>query len=299
MRFPNCSTSAVCRCVLLLCIALGIIVLSTSGQESIPSKMNCDSVPLAVKLYENGDTGKAIELFKQILKACPNNTEALYYLGLSYKKNGYLGGMRDAFTRLVQLQNETRSEVYADLAYAYTVKNAEHARTALTYAERAKELGVKPSVNFYWAIAETNWRIGKPEIAIEEANKALELDASYVNAYLTKYVALRSLGRYSEAASTLAQMLKLPEQTYSVWKDEAASSKRMALDGAKTADGEMQVFTGKEVTTKAAVTGKPEPSYTERARQADTSGRVTLRVVLGADGLIKDVLITIPSPIKG
>jgi TonB family protein len=50
-------------------------------------------------------------------------------------------------------------------------------------------------------------------------------------------------------------------------------------------------FTGKEVSTKAVVISKPEPSYTEAARKYQITGTVVLRCVFGADGLVKHLLV--------
>ena len=277
--------------LLLLCIVWVVMIANASGQISFPSKINCDSVPFAVKLYENGDTDKAIELFNQILKACPNNTEALYYLGLSYKKNGYLGGMRDAFTRLTQLQNETRGEVYADLAYAYAFKDG---KTALGYATQALELGAPPSANLCWAIAESNRVPGNYEVSVKNADLAIAQDKNYTDAYITKYFALRGLAKFNEAASVLEAMLKLPGQESSVWRDELAYLRKFEtpeIAPTVAVAAKDPTYTAKEVSKKPVVYSKPEPRYTEPARRADLTGTTMLRVLLTAQGIVADTHI--------
>jgi TonB family protein len=52
-----------------------------------------------------------------------------------------------------------------------------------------------------------------------------------------------------------------------------------------------QVFRQAEVTTKALITYKPEPGFTERARQENVAGVIRLRAVLAADGRVKHILV--------
>ena len=50
-------------------------------------------------------------------------------------------------------------------------------------------------------------------------------------------------------------------------------------------------FTGQEVTRRAVITFKPEPQFTEEARRFAVSGLVKLRVLLGADGQVGQILV--------
>ncbi|HVG38775.1 MAG TPA: energy transducer TonB [Pyrinomonadaceae bacterium] len=49
------------------------------------------------------------------------------------------------------------------------------------------------------------------------------------------------------------------------------------------------VFAAKDVSTKASITFKPEPSYTEEARKNNITGTVVLRAVLGANGKVSGI----------
>ena len=53
-----------------------------------------------------------------------------------------------------------------------------------------------------------------------------------------------------------------------------------------------QVFSNKEVTTKAKITSRPMAKYTSDARRRAVEGNVVIRVVLGADGKVSAVRIT-------
>jgi TonB family protein len=51
------------------------------------------------------------------------------------------------------------------------------------------------------------------------------------------------------------------------------------------------VFSGREVTTKARVVAKPEPSYTESARKYAVQGTVVLRCVFSSSGEVKNLKV--------
>lgn len=57
-----------------------------------------------------------------------------------------------------------------------------------------------------------------------------------------------------------------------------------------------QVYSGKQVTSKARVTAKPEPQYTEQARNQQTTGTVVLRCVFAADRTVKYLLVVVGLP---
>lgn len=52
-----------------------------------------------------------------------------------------------------------------------------------------------------------------------------------------------------------------------------------------------RIFTGREVDTKARLTGKPEPPYTEEARKQWISGTVVLRAVFSAKGKVVNIRV--------
>ncbi|HJR06341.1 MAG TPA: energy transducer TonB [Pyrinomonadaceae bacterium] len=50
-----------------------------------------------------------------------------------------------------------------------------------------------------------------------------------------------------------------------------------------------RIFTTREVTQRASITGKPEPSYTESARKFGVTGAVRVRAILAASGKVTQV----------
>jgi TonB family protein len=55
--------------------------------------------------------------------------------------------------------------------------------------------------------------------------------------------------------------------------------------------GARTTFSAQEVTVKARVLTKQEPSYTERARRNEVSGTVILRAIFTADGQVKHIFV--------
>lgn len=53
---------------------------------------------------------------------------------------------------------------------------------------------------------------------------------------------------------------------------------------------ESEVFTSKDVTRKAHINYKPEPLYTPEARRNNVTGTVRLRLVLAADGAVRNIV---------
>jgi TonB family protein len=66
-------------------------------------------------------------------------------------------------------------------------------------------------------------------------------------------------------------------------KDEA---KDRSADGAR-ASGD-RPLTGNEVVERAVIRSKPDPAYPREARRYRVQGEVKLRIVLGADGKVRD-----------
>jgi TonB family protein len=57
-----------------------------------------------------------------------------------------------------------------------------------------------------------------------------------------------------------------------------------------------KVVSSADVTTKLRILAKPEPQYTEEARQHQTTGAVVLRAILGRDGKVHAILPVNPLP---
>ena len=58
----------------------------------------------------------------------------------------------------------------------------------------------------------------------------------------------------------------------------------------------LTIYKSKEVTTKARVLAKPEPTYTEEARRHGTTGTVVLRLIFAEDGTVRAIFPLVRLP---
>jgi TonB family protein len=65
---------------------------------------------------------------------------------------------------------------------------------------------------------------------------------------------------------------------------------------AEESDAQSETLTSRDVDQRVVVVTKPEPSYSESARQARTTGTVVLRVVFSANGGITKITVVTGLP---
>lgn len=88
-----------------------------------------------------------------------------------------------------------------------------------------------------------------------------------------------------------------PAPDSQIKKDAQAEATYQCLDTGKIADGATasadteEIFSSKDLTTKAQILSKPEAVYTREARRNGTSGKVTLRVVLSSTARVTSVKV--------
>ena len=131
-------------------------------------------------------------------------------------------------------------------------------------------------------------RLGK----IDDARKAHEKAAKIGDTDLTvslDRLALPAKPELADAADSAEQYLalspKLSKKKSQEWRDRADILRFFAT---QTAAG-LEIYSGKQVTTKARVISKPEPTYTEDARKNQVTGTVVLRAVFAADGTVRAI----------
>ncbi|MCA1564272.1 MAG: energy transducer TonB [Acidobacteria bacterium] len=77
----------------------------------------------------------------------------------------------------------------------------------------------------------------------------------------------------------------------SVGPGKSAGQSPDAGRGTRQATDYTRVFSVKEVRQRAVINAKPEPLYTEWARRFQISGKVRLRLVLGASGKVEGIIV--------
>ena len=101
--------------------------------------------------------------------------------------------------------------------------------------------------------------------------------------------------RYQDALEAVEAYLQLTPKDAEFWRWQAENL-RFYSTHIDPRDGPHDIYAPREVTTRAVILSKPLPSYTEEARRRGTSGRITLRLVLAADGTVQHILVLKPLP---
>jgi TonB family protein len=277
---------------LILCVSgfgTGAIAQQSATEASFERDRGID-------FYKQGRTGEAIRILSEVVKKHSDDADAWYFLGLAYYSDSAISPARVAFEHLLSLRPDS-ADANAKLAYALILANELERATAT--ARQAIELGDQ-SAEPHYAIAEASFRAGEYPKAIEEAQKALKLNADFGPALITKSLVHSSLKQYAEAAVNLEKFLAINpgEPDADVWRDQL---ERLRNFGRQTGSAigsagvskptEDLALSGREVTTKARVLDKPEPSYTEAARKAGVTGTVVLKCVFSSSGEVKDLAV--------
>jgi TonB family protein len=247
-----------------------------------------------IDAFRQGDNPKAIKILKAAVKRNRDDSEGWYYLALAYDKTGEFGNARPALEEVVRLRPEL-AEAHRRLSFALIL--AGQTELAVAEARRAIDLGDN-NIEPHYVIAEASLRAGDAEKALAEANQALRVQ-NYALALVTKSLALASLKRYGEAATTLSSVVlanagdpdtEIWQEQIDRWRGWANSSISAATPTTPAETKPMaEVFTGRDVSQKLRVLDKPEPTYSEAARRAGVEGTVIIRAVFGYDGQVRSI----------
>ena len=98
-----------------------------------------------------------------------------------------------------------------------------------------------------------------------------------------------TLARLDSALDSVEHYVALTPKPSSEWRtrlDNLRKDKEYYEKAPETG-----IFSAKDVTTKARIVSKPEPAYTEEARQHDEVGTVILRAVFAFDGTVRNIVV--------
>jgi TonB family protein len=267
-----------------------ILSLSLVVKAQGPVDPRAQNTARGIQLYQQGDMIGAAKVLQEVVKKHPDDADAWYYLGLAYNSEGSIGAARPAFEQLLRLRPDS-ADATAKLAYALILAN--QPERAIATANHAIELGDQ-SPEPHYAIAEASFRLGASEKAVEEAENALRIKPDFVLALITKSLAHYSLKQYSDAAASLERFLTVRPDSgdANAWRGQLEELRqRAAQPPTEKPASETPNFTGRDVTQKARVLSKPEPTYTEPARKAGVTGTVVLRVIFASDGEVKHIFV--------
>lgn len=290
-----------------------------------PQSSNSKEQELGIASYKSGDTPEAIKQLEKAVKKNSADVESWYYLGLARLRKSDYKNARKALEKATKLSPQ-QSRTHSALAYALFLAGKD--TDAEREASQALTLNQQDDSGHY-VIGALRLRQHRNAEARLEAETAIKLNSGMALAYLLKSQVLvaiysdravspvrtvlpygpnqplgpiseeelaerrrtsrRSLQLLGDASSALETYLSLsgPNSETELWRTQLQTLKAYS---ANDESGD-KVFTPSEVTTKARVVAKPEPQYSEAARQAGVMGTVLLNVVLAADGQVKHILV--------
>ena len=267
---------------------------------------NVEERQRAIDLYHHEKFAEAAKLLRKALKKNNSDDEGWYYLGLALlRQPKEVKEASKAFETALKLRPNSAA-AHAGLSYSLLLRN----KPSDAIREAQAALNIEPNIaDAHYVMGVARLRAGEREDALAQAEAAIKVNPKFAPGYLLKSQALASFlgealvpkegesidgrkARFSQAADALEKYLQLVPNTQDkqTWTEQLESL-RFYVASHRTDKGSEGVFGGKEVATKARVLAKPEPSYTESARQAQVTGTVVLRAVFASDGTVKHFLV--------
>lgn len=152
----------------------------------------------------------------------------------------------------------------------------------LAYARQGNETEAQKSL---MSAVRLRLRRLMPDAVGDSKKVRSELVAAEHEAVRRRYAA-----RYREALASVESYLQLNPADADFWRGQAESLS-FYLQQSETPEATKTLFQVRdEGIVKAVIEYKPEPLYTEKARNNQVSGTIVLRCVLDADGTVKHVL---------
>jgi TonB family protein len=165
-------------------------------------------------------------------------------------------------------------------------------------------------VEAHYIVGVVRLRTGESGKALDEANAAIRLSPSLARGHLLRSQALVGLSDeshskeisreqmliiYKDAVVSLEKYLQLSvdKATDAFWREQLEALKSTADLFEKTG---RTILRSDEVTERVRVLSKPEPAYTDIAREHGLTGTVVLRSVFAADGKVKHISVIAALP---
>ncbi len=274
----------------------------SSVHSQTPAQPPNPELDRAIKLVREGETEKARELFKRAVKKNKLDGEAWYYLGITNLQLSDFKKAAEAFKTAIKVRPDLAAPAHAGYAYSLVLRNK--LQDAVREADKALTIDPK-NVEALYTLAIVDLRRGEQDEAVKKADAVIALKPDFAAAHLLKSQAYVSYTgglvyarssdpndrqlRYKSAADALEKYLQFETnpRAAQAWKEQLETLKFHIVDPSN----KREIYTGREVTTKARLLTKPEPHYTKAARNEQVVGTVVLRCVFAADGTVKHILV--------
>ncbi|MCI0389652.1 MAG: tetratricopeptide repeat protein [Acidobacteria bacterium] len=305
--------------IVLLSCFFSLIIGARSSIFAQPSPQ-ADEKERGIELYRKGNFSEAVKTLKEAVKKQQSDSDAWYYLGLSLHLAGNVKDARKAFEKTLSLSPDF-APAYTAMAYMQLLGNDNQG--AVKNAEKAFALDPK-NIESLFISGLARLRQGAAAEAIVRAEEALKIKPDYPQALILKTQALinmfsqeraKQVGgaetreegassgdaggaakvrpRYyllKAASESLEAYLKLnPEQSERALWSEQLETLRFYARNLDNSDPDDSV-TGMTATLRPTILYREKALYTEAARDAGVEGIVLLKVVFGADGVMKHIL---------
>jgi len=302
--------------IFLLCF----LIFKSHAQSSVQtsSTLASDTRERGIQLYRQGDIRGAAEALRAALKRSEMDADAWYYLGLSLRNTPDKKGTLKAFQTAIKLRPDYAAPRAALAEVLLILFNEPH--DAEVEATRALALDSQ-SYEAHFVIGSIRLKEDSAHQALEAANAALKARPDFSSALLLKSRALLDvygegsavlqeslsdrLGLLKEMTESVDQYLKLKPDGYDAdtWRKRVEAVRKFLseinLDSVKAEDAD-KIYSLKDVTTKPLfliLPTTPNPSggqktFYEEAIRDIPHGVIRVTGVLGADGRVRDVVVT-------
>lgn len=294
-----------CLCSVILSIAV------SSSYAQVTLTPGHEERDVGISLYNQGNVNSAIKALRNAVKKNKLDVEAWYFLGLACSHSKDTKCARKAFEEAVKLNPNF---VDARNGLAYNLFKANKLKEAVIEAEASLRIKSRQELAHY-VIGAVHLAQNSYSAAAEQADEALKARPDYPPALLLKSQAFsglffnelplnrataktkeameadeqKRLGYMKEAAAALERYISLrpDDPDISTWREQMETLRAYST----YAPLDAEVLGGRDVTTRARVTRKPEPQYTDAARSNGVTGSVVLRAIFAADGTVRDIRV--------
>lgn len=284
--------------ILLTCCLSALFVNGQTAVTDVAERTR------GIALYNSKSYRDAAAVLKKFVKLNAVDADAWYYLGLSLLQNQDPKEASKALEKAIKLRPNF-APAHAASAYAFLLRNKSNEATGEANATLALEPN---SFEARYILGVVSLRAGAEKEALRLAEEAIKLKPDSAPAYLLKSQALaRFLGgallsengetrdersdRFKEAALALERYLELNpnDENKQTWTAQLESL-HFYMQPREAAE-KKDVFVSNKLDMRARVLSKPEPSYTELARERQVEGTVVLRCIFSSDGTVKHLLV--------
>lgn len=268
-----------------------------------------------IELYKQGKSREAITVLEKLSKRKETKTDAKIwnYLGLAYIETGDLKKARKVLEQAVGLSPQN-SAMRTNLGYSYLLSNK--INNAQTELNQAIQIEPQNYTAYFFRGTSYYWE-RKLDEALADADKTIALNANFSSAYTLKSnILVSKFGNWLANKSTPKEYVNFLRQSIEVLeyclkncqnnseiqqqqeKLEASQAFYKYFNREKTEDTNLTLtidsntsLTADNTITPLKILSKPAPRYTDRAREANISGTISLHILFAANGKVSHIIV--------